>query len=88
MFNCCDLWEQMRIQKYYSKKRKCKNCSKITILNPILGLCPECTELEIRRLNEKIDMMLKEKEVEKIEKRGKLLDFKRFFLKILKKKMK
>lgn len=88
MFNCCDLWEQMRIQKYYSKKRRCKNCSKITILNPILALCPECTELEIRSLNEKIDMMLKEKEVEKIEKRGKLLDFKRFFLKILKKKMK
>ncbi len=85
MFNCCDLWEQMRIQKYYSKKRKCKNCSKITILNPILALCPECTELEIRRLNEKIDVMLKEKEVEK---RGKSLDFKRFFFKILKKKRK
>ena len=88
MFNCCDPLEQLRIQKYYSKKRKCKNCSKITILNSILGLCPEFAELEIRRLNEKIDVILKEKEVEKIEKRAKSLDFKRSFLQTLKKKKK
>ncbi len=55
MFFCCNSSEEARRKQYYSQKRKCKHCGKITILNYMLGLCPQCSKKEITRILKKID---------------------------------
>lgn len=63
MFNCCDSLAQLRIQKYYSKERKCQECGKKAFLNPILGLCADCTKKEIEFLYKYINSKIKNEEM-------------------------
>lgn len=57
MFYCCDIFEQIRLQKYYSKPRKCEQCRKFDYLNYITGLCPICQKLYIDYLLDMIKQM-------------------------------